>query len=82
MHTKHKISLMNETKWFQPTLKVQNFSLSVFNFFGNISESFEFQKFGSHNMKVLAKDRKVNIAATNNLVFCHWQAFSAKSDIK
>ncbi len=53
-----------------------------FQFFGNISESFEFQKFWSHNMKVMAKDRKVNIAATNNLVFCHWQAFSAKTDIK
>jgi len=33
-------------------------------FFGNISDPFEFRKFQTDNVKAMAKDKKVNIAVT------------------
>ncbi len=48
-------------------IQFYNFTLSllaVFKFFGNISSSFEFWKFWTHNAKAMTKDKKVNIVVT------------------
>jgi hypothetical protein len=44
-----------------------NFSLSLSRlskFYTRISDSVKFQKFWTHNLKAMAKDKKVNIAVT------------------
>jgi hypothetical protein len=46
-----------------------NFSLSLSQFSkfsGNISDSFKYQKFWTHNLKVTVKDKKVNIEVTES----------------
>ncbi len=48
-------------------VQFNNFVLSLFqfsNYFGNISDSFKLPKFWTHNMKAMAKDKRVNIAVT------------------
>ncbi len=42
----------------------RTFTLSVFNFFGNILDSFKLQQFWTRNMKAMVKNKKVNIAVT------------------
>ncbi len=49
---------------FDTILKFLAFAFSVFEFFGNISDSFELRKFWTHKTKAIAKDKKVNIAFT------------------
>jgi hypothetical protein len=46
-------------------LKYRAFEFAVFKIFSEIPNSFEFQKFQTHYMKVLVKDKKVNISRTN-----------------
>jgi hypothetical protein len=41
--------------------------LQFSNIFGNIQDSLELQKFQTHNMQAMAKDKRVNIAVTEFL---------------
>ncbi len=57
----------NETKWYEICLRLKFFWTlppNFVKFFGIISDSFDLQKFLTHNMKAMAKDKKFNIAVT------------------
>jgi hypothetical protein len=48
-------------------IQFHNFSLSLLQlskFSGNITDSLKLRKFQTHNMKVMAKDKQVNIKVT------------------
>jgi hypothetical protein len=50
-------------------IQLRNFALSLSRYskyFGNIMDSFEFWKFQTNNVKVMSKDKKVNIAVTQS----------------
>jgi hypothetical protein len=63
IHVEQNISFMNETK-----LSIDQKFEFRFSIFCSIWVSFEFCKFQSHNLKALAKDKKVNIAVTLSLL--------------
>jgi hypothetical protein len=66
IHVEQNISFMNETKWYKIKHRPKGWVQIII--FCSIWVSFEFCQFQSHNLKALAKVKKVNIAFTLSLL--------------